>query len=154
MHIKTEIDPKYKEPELHVCNNEITAEVDNMVRELHELYDRRIAGTDSRGNRCMLNPGEIVSAYAEGQKVMVLGAGGIYTVQKKLYELEEELGARNFIRISKSEIVNIRKIRNLDLSVTGTIKLVMKNDYETFVSRRNVAKIKERLLSERTVRNS
>ena len=102
----------------------------------------------------MLNPGEIVSAYAEGQKVMVLGAGGIYTVQKKLYELEEELGERNFVRISKSEIVNIRKIKNLDMSITGTIKLVMKNDYETFVSRRNVGKIKERLLSERAVRNS
>ena len=154
MHIKKEIDSKYKEIELHVCNREASAEVDDVVRELHELYDRKIAGTDTRGNRCMLNPGEIVSAYAEGQKVMVLGAGGIYTVQKKLYELEEELGERNFVRISKSEIVNIMKIKNLDMSITGTIKLVMKNDYETFVSRRNVGKIKERLLSERAVRNS
>ncbi|MBR5896541.1 MAG: LytTR family transcriptional regulator, partial [Lachnospiraceae bacterium] len=113
-----------------------------------------IAGVDTRGNRCMLNPGEVVSAYAEGQKVMILGTDGTYTVQKKLYELEEELGERNFVRISKSEIVNIKKIKNLDMSVTGTIKICMKNDYETFVSRRNVSKIKERLLSERSVKNS
>ena len=154
MIIRTEIDGKYREIELHVCNSEETFEVKDVVRDLHELYDKRIAGTDSRGNRGMLGPGEIVSAYAEGQKVMILGEGGIYAVQKKLYELEEELGERNFVRISKSEIVNIKKIKNLDMSITGTVKIVMKNDYETFVSRRNVGKIKERLLSERTVRNS
>ena len=102
----------------------------------------------------MLNPGEIVSVYAEGQKVMILGADDTYTVSMKLYELETELGERNFVRISKSEIVNLRKIKNLDLSITGTVKLTMKNGYETFVSRRNVGKIKERLLSERAVRNS
>lgn len=154
MLIRTEIDGKYKEIELHVCNSEETGEVRDIVHELHELYDRRIAGTDTRGNRCMLNPGEVVSAYAEGQKVMILGTGGTYTVQKKLYELEEELGERNFVRISKSEIVNVGKIKNLDMSVTGTIKICMKNGYETFVSRRNVSKIKERLLSERSVKNS
>ncbi|MBR6308393.1 MAG: LytTR family transcriptional regulator [Lachnospiraceae bacterium] len=154
MLIKTEIDGKYKEIELHVCNNEETGEVKDLVLELHELYDKRIAGVDARGNRCMLNPGEIVSVYAEGQKVMILGADGTYTVSKKLYELEEELGERNFVRISKSEIVNIKKIKNLDMSVTGTIKICMKNGYETFVSRRNVGRIKERLLSERSVKNS
>ncbi|MCR4678174.1 MAG: LytTR family transcriptional regulator [Lachnospiraceae bacterium] len=154
MLIRTEIDGKYKEIELRVCNNEETSEVRDIVHELHELYDRRIAGVDARGNRCMLNPGEVVSAYAEGQKVMILGTDSTYTVQKKLYELEEELGERNFVRISKSEIVNVGKIKNLDMSVTGTIKICMKNGYETFVSRRNVSKIKKRLLSERSVENS
>ncbi|MCR5311256.1 MAG: LytTR family transcriptional regulator DNA-binding domain-containing protein [Lachnospiraceae bacterium] len=154
MYIKTEIDAKYKEMELHVCNREVTPEVEETVRELHEIYDRRIAGTDSRGNRRMLIPGEIVSVYAEGQKVMILGADDTYTVSMKLYELETELGERNFVRISKSEIVNLRKIKNLDLSITGTVKLVMKNGYETYVSRRNVAKIKEKLLTERAVKNS
>ena len=154
MIIKTEIDGKYREIELHVCNNEATAEVTGIVRDLHELYDRKIAGVDTRGNRVMLNPSEVVSAYAEGQNVMILGTDGTYTVQRKLYELESELSERDFVRISKSEIVSIRKISKLDMSVTGTIKLVMKNGYETFVSRRNVTKIKERLLSERAVSNS
>ena len=152
MKISTEIDSKYNEIELHVCSYQEDSQVKEVVHDLHELYDQRIAGVDSRGNRCMLNPGEIVSAYAEKQKVLILGINGTYTVQKKLYELEEELGQGHFVRISKSEIVNIRKIKNLDMSVTGTIKLSMKNGYETFVSRRNVAKIKERLLSERTMK--
>ena len=150
MEIKTEIDEKYKQIELHVCNRELTSEVTKMVSDLHEFYDLSFSVTDSKGNRLMIKPGDIISVYAEGQGVEVLGAEDTYTIAKKLYEREEELGETRFVRISKSELVNIKKIGKMDLSVTGTIRLIMKNGYETFVSRRNVAKIKERLLSERS----
>ncbi|MCR5803120.1 MAG: LytTR family transcriptional regulator [Clostridia bacterium] len=150
MKILTEIDNKYKETELHVCNNALTDEVRAVVGELHEIYDRNIPGTDAKGNRHMLRRSEILSAYSEGQKVFVITYDNLYSVSRKLYELEEDLGDIDFIRISKSEIVNIRKIKSMDMSLTGTIKLVMKNDYKTFVSRRNVTKIKEKLTQERS----
>ena len=154
MDIRTEIDSRYTTIELHVCNNELTDEVRSIMRELHEIYDRYLSGTDEWGNRCMLGTTQIISAYAEGQKVMVRTSDGVYSVQNKLYELETELGDRNFVRISKSEIVHIKKIKNLDLGVTGTIRITMKDGYETYVSRRNVAKIKEKLLSGRQVRQA
>ena len=145
MNIKAEISSKYKEPELHVCHNELSEEVKKIIGELHELYERNVAGTDEKGNRCMLRPGEIVSFYAEGQKVIALGDEKRFKVQGKLYEYEEELKDNYFVRISKSELVNIKKIKSLDMSITGTIKIIMKNGYETYVSRRNVAKIKEKI---------
>ena len=149
MKIKPELDNKYKEIELHVCNDVLNSEVKEILDELHETFDKAIAGVDERGNRVMITRSEVISIYAEGQKVMILGTEGTYTVQKKLYELESDLGEALFARISKSEIVNVRKIKNLDMSLTGTIKITMKNGYETFVSRRNVSKIKEKLLKER-----
>ena len=149
MKILTETDSKYKEIELHVCNNALTDEVRAIAGELHEIYDYNIPGTDEIGNKRMIRRAEILSAYSEGQRVIVLTGDGRYVVQKKLYELETELGEANFIRISKSEIVNIHKIKSLDLSITGTIRLVMKTGYETYVSRRNVSKIKEKLTRER-----
>ena len=148
MKIKTEISSEYMEPELHVCNNENNDEVKGILQELHEIYDIQIYAVDERGNRCKLNPGDIISVYARGQKVMILGTGGTFMASKKLYELENELGNRYFVRISKSEIVSIRKIGKLDMSITGTIKIIMKNGYETYVSRRNVSKIKEKLIGE------
>ena len=51
-----------------------------------------------------------------------------------------------FVRISRSEIINIKKIGKLDMSLTGTIRIQMKNGYSTFVSRRNVAKLKKLLV--------
>ena len=47
-----------------------------------------------------------------------------------------------FFRISKSEIVNLKKIRRLDMSVTGTIKVILSDGTETYTSRRNVTKLK------------
>ena len=149
MKILTETDSRYEEIELHVCSNALTDDVRAIVGELHEIYDYNIPGTDEAGNKRMIRRAEILSAYSEGQRVIVLTTGGRYVVRKKLYELETELGDTNFIRISKSEIVNIRKIKSLDLSITGTIRLVMKTGYETYVSRRNVAKIKEKLTKEK-----
>ena len=139
MKILTETDKKYEEIELHVCNNALTDEVRAIVGELHEIYDSNISGTDEKGNKRLLRRAEILSAYSEGQRVIVLTGDGRYSVQQKLYELESELGD-----------TDIRKIRSLDMSITGTIKLVLKTGYETYVSRRNVAKIKEKLTKVRS----
>jgi len=151
MKIKTDINEKYNEIELHVCNHELSEEVKSISGELHLLYDKKLSGMDEKGNRRMLRPVEIFSFYSEGQRVIALSETERFTVQSKLYELEEELEKSHFIRISKSEIVNFRKIRELDMSVTGTIRIIMKNGYETYASRRNVAKLKEKLKAERTV---
>ncbi len=149
MKIKTEINSKYSEIELHICHNEINDEVKNISSELHMMYDKSFIGTDERGNRLVLRPGEIVAFYSEGQRVIALGEKERYIISSKLYELEEELIKTYFMRISKSEIVNIRKIRSLDMSISGTIRIIMKNGHETYVSRRNVSKLKERLKAER-----
>lgn len=154
MIIKPEIENKYKQIELHVCNDELNDEVKSVVRELHEIFDETIAAVDERGNRLNISPSEILSFYAEGQKVFAVGVKGRYSVSMKLYELEEGLAKRSFVRISRSEIVNYRKIKSMDMSVTGTIKITMKNDYETYVSRRNIAKIKELLIKNNNERIS
>ena len=154
MIIKPEIENKYKQIELHVCNDELNDEVKSVVRELHEIFDETIAAVDERGNRLKISPSEILSFYAEGQKVFAVGVKDRYSVSMKLYELEEGLAKRSFVRISRSEIVNYRKIKSMDMSVTGTIKITMKNDYETYVSRRNIAKIKELLIKNNNERVS
>ncbi|MBQ7635897.1 MAG: LytTR family transcriptional regulator [Lachnospiraceae bacterium] len=143
MLIKAEIDERYIETELHVCNHERTEEVKQLLTELHNYYDTSLIGTDERGNKVKLSPRELVSFYSEGQKVLALGGKEKYTVSKKLYELEKELESIGFIRISKSELVNIKRIKSMDLSLTGTIRIIMNTGYETYTSRRNVAKIKE-----------
>ena len=143
MHIRTVINEKYTETELHVCKDKADEEVRRIVGELHALYDPSLSGTDEVGNRCVLSPGELISFYAEKQKVYAMDHSRKYTVSKTLQDLEKEFEASGFVRISKSELVNIRKIKSLDMSVTGTIRVVMKNGYETYTSRRNVTKLKE-----------
>jgi Response regulator of the LytR/AlgR family len=149
MQIKTLIDKKYSETEIHVCKDDLDDEVKYVVTELHNMFDESLTGTDERGNKRVLRPLDIVSFYAQGQRVFAIDDTEKYSVSSKLYELEEKYGVSGFVRISKSEIVNFRKIKSLDMSLTGTIKVIMKNGYETYTSRRNVAKIKEMLIRNR-----
>lgn len=142
MLIKPEIDSKYDALEIHVCKNAADTEVNRTIETLHEIFDKTIGAVDERGNVRAINPSEVISFYAEGQKVFALKEDGKYSVSLKLYELEEDLESLFFVRISKSELVNIKKIKSLDLSLTGTIRVIMKNGYETYTSRRNVAKLK------------
>ena len=145
MDIKTIIHDKYPDTEIHVCKDRLDDEVRGIVDTLHTMFDTAFSGTDEVGNRCTIRPSEIYSFYAEGQHVIALGAEKRYTLSEKLYQLEEMLEKTGFVRISKSEIVNFRRIKSLDLGMTGTIRVTLKNGYETYASRRNVSKIREML---------
>lgn len=151
MLIKSKIDPKYQELELHICKDQLDDEVTRIAGELHALFDESLKAVDERGNQLLLPLVNVYSFFAEGQRVFALDEKQKYVISKKLYELEEQY-EENFVRISKSELVNVKKIKSLDLSLTGTIKVIMRNGYETYSSRRNVAKIRERLALRKTIK--
>nr|WP_241744712.1 LytTR family DNA-binding domain-containing protein [Bacillus atrophaeus] len=88
---------------------------------------------------------DIVRIYAAKQKVFVQTGADIFTVRSRLYELEEKLDRQFFVRISNSEIVNMKMIKNMDISMTGTIGVLLKGDIKTYASRRYVSKIKKQL---------
>ena len=81
--------------------------------------------------------------FAEGGKVLAETNGGQFLLRLRLYELEERLDGKHFVRISNAEIINLGMVRGFDLSFAGTICVRMKNDAVTYVSRRYVSKIKQ-----------
>ena len=52
---------------------------------------------------------------------------------------------QKFLRISNSEIVNIRKIADIDLSIIGRVCIRLSGDICVYVSRRYIPKIKKSL---------
>ena len=66
-----------------------------------------------------------------------------YQLRLRLYELERRLPGDRFVRVSHSEIVNLRKVTALDLSLTGTIRMTLTGGVTVYVSRRYVKKIRE-----------
>ena len=64
----------------------------------------------------------------------------------RLYELEERLDPGAFVRISHSEIVNLKQVTALDLSLAGTIKMTLAGGAAVcWVSRRYVPRIRQAL---------
>ena len=65
--------------------------------------------------------------YAVGVTPSFRGNNIYKKIHEKLYELENSLDNMRFIRISKSEIVNLREIKKLDMDMVGTIKVILIN---------------------------
>ncbi len=144
MKIKYDIQEKYKEIELHLCNMKKSRELVDMYDVLESLFDIKIKVYKEQESTVVM-PSKIVRIYSENKKVYIRTKDDCYEVRDRLYTLEELLDKRGFIRISNSEIVNIQQILKLDMSSAGTIKMYMKNEDVTYVSRRYVKKIKEEL---------
>ena len=86
---------------------------------------------------------ELLRCFAQDKGVKAQTVGGVYDLKERLYELEGKLDRHTFVRISHSEIVNLKKVTALDLSLTGTIRMTLEGGTVSYVSRRYVKKIKE-----------
>ena len=73
----------------------------------------------------MLEQTEIIRIYAENDRVYAKTKDGSYRLKARLYELEERLNKKMFIRISNSEIINLKEVKKFDLSFSGTICVSM-----------------------------
>ena len=140
--LEVKVDAAYSEPYVVIYTDKVTEEIQTLVRRLSQDAPQVIVGFQD-DEAVILAQENILRVYAEGGKVFAEAIDGRYSLRLRLYELEERLDAKRFVRISNAEIVNLNLVRGFDLSFTGTICVRMKNDTVTYVSRRYVAKIKQ-----------
>lgn len=92
----------------------------------------------------VLNPDEIYMVRAEAGEVHVYCEDKTYRSARRLYELETELGS-DFMRISKSTIVNLKKIDSVEPSFNAMMYLVMKNGCKDYITRTYLMQFKKYL---------
>lgn len=138
------IDPNQTEPKIVIHAPEKTPELEDLVRHLEESLPAPVMGF-AEEKAIPLLPKDILRFYGEEKSVLAQTADRIFRVRERLYELEEILDSHAFVRISQSEIVNLKQVTALDLTITGTIKMTLTGGAVCFVSRRYVKKIKEAL---------
>lgn len=142
MQVEIKIDPSQPEPKVVITAASMTKEVNRIVRRLSEEIPQVISGTRD-GKLEVLEPDELIRIYAASGKVFAVTGKGEYTLRLRLYELEVRLSPHQFVRISNSEIIHLKKVVNFDLSFAGTIYVKLSNGTVTYVSRRYVSKIKK-----------
>ena len=100
-----------------------------------------LTGTDQHDRIVIIHPDEIVSLYAEKKWCRILTETADYGCRKRLYELEDLLGP-DFMRISKSIVVNARKIKSVEAVFNGMLLLHMVNGSKEYVSRTYLPNLK------------
>lgn len=142
MQIEVKIDSSCTETKIIIQTASITEEINALMQRLSENSPPIISGIkDSKTE--ILSQKELFRIYAAGGKVFAVTDKGEYLLRLRLYEAAERLNPSHFVRISNSEIINLNKVKNFDLSFSGTIYVELANGTTTYVSRRYVSKIKK-----------
>jgi DNA-binding LytR/AlgR family response regulator len=90
-------------------------------------------------------PSEVFYFEAVDNKVFLYLEKDVYETKQKLYELEERFRGTDFVRVSKSVILNLSKVKSLSPAFNGRFEATMKNGEKVIVSRQYVPVLKEKL---------
>jgi DNA-binding LytR/AlgR family response regulator len=106
-----------------------------------EVY---LTGHNERGTKRV----EVRSVYyveTFGDDVYLVMKNARILTRSKLYQLEELLKEKDFIRISKSHLVNIGKIKYIKPAINSKVELILNNDEVVEVKRTYLKDFKEAL---------
>jgi response regulator len=142
MKVELNIDKKFGETIVTISTNKVNDEIQNLVNYIENKEGYFIGVLDDKVR--LLNMEDIIRVYVEDRKVYVVTVEGRFIVRKKLYEVQSTL-TKDFIKISQSEIANVKYIHSLDLGLRGTIVINYKNLDISYVSRRMLKEFKMKL---------
>lgn len=140
----TIIDPAPDEEE------EIIVKCRKLDENLMKLLNRFKQGCEQiaayqNGRIIFIEPKEIYYFESVDNKVFAYGKKEVFEVKSKLYELEEILPEMDFLRATKSTIINLRKMVSLTPAFSGRFEALLKNGEKVIISRQYVSVLKEKL---------
>ena len=133
MKINLDIDGKYDDIEVIIRAPHLNNDIERMVA-IMRMIDMQIA-VRKDNETFLLDTDKILYVEAVDRKTFVYTNTDTYESELKLYELEQELVERDFLRISKQSIVNLRKIKSLKTDVNRKIRITLQNGEQIVVSR-------------------
>lgn len=127
--------------------SEMDSQVSQIIEMLNDSRIERFTVLDGNKCPCVINESDIIFISAEGKQMRIVSVSGVFTAKQTLQTFEQLLG-KSFLRISRFEIINLRKVRKYDFTIIGTLRIEFENGMETWASRRYIPLIKERLSRE------
>ena len=143
MKINLDIDGKYDDTEVIIRAPHLNNDIERMVA-MMRMIDMQIA-VRKDNETYLLETEKILYIEAVDRKTFVYTNSENYESELKLYEIEQELIERDFLRISKNSIVNLRKIKSLRTDVNRKIRITLQNGEQIVVSRMYSDELRKKL---------
>ena len=123
------------------CHN-INPELLNALNKFKSQGNFLVANIGNEIHR--VSPMDIFYIETVDNKTFFYCVRDVYESKQKLYELEE-LQISDFLRISKSVIVNLSKIKSLVPALSGRLEAILINGEKVIISRQYVNELKKSL---------
>lgn len=122
-------------------------QIDSLIEALTHHEPVRLTALGQDNCPRVIDERDIVFVSADGKNVKIIAVHGKYRAKQSLQHIEELL-SRQFLRVSRFEIINLDMVRKYDFTLMGTLRIEFENGMETWASRRYIPMIKERLSRE------
>ena len=146
--VRVEIDPSCNESEVVIRTDRETEYIRKLASDIDKIAEKdvpQIRVYDGRSS-LLISQDEIIRVYTEPRKLMVQTAvGETYEARSTLKELEMVLDEECFVRISRFEVINMERVAGFDVSVSGTIRVTFEDGTISWVARRYVRAIEQKL---------
>ena len=125
-------------------------EVTDEVREIAAFVKSRqgsLSGTMD-AKRYEIAVADICYIESVDGKTFLYTSDGVFETASRLYELEDLLKTKHFLRISKAMLVNLMKIRSIQPAFNGRFTAVLRTGEKIIISRSYVKALKAALKGE------
>lgn len=146
MKVQIDIDEKNEETSVTIHAKEWNDELDSLVKTIKNTNSERIVGTDGEQS-VLVHPEDIDYIFAEQRKVFAALDKQRVELKMKLYEVEELLYPKNFLRFSKSVIGNVERIQRFEIAFNGNLCVYFRSGNKEYVSRKYVAALKNQFIN-------
>ncbi len=106
-----------------------------------EMFDKKLQAKKDN-EWCFVNLPDVLYFESVDNRIFLYTEDDVMEVKQRLYELEIILSDKDFMRISKSQIININKVKSLRPEINRTILATMCNGEQLSISRKYVPAIR------------
>lgn len=146
MDIKVQIIDRTQKEQVQIRCHEVTDSVREIVSFV-KSYQGLITGT-IEGEQYEIPMSDIFYIESVDDRVFLYCREIVYETRKKLYELEEIMGQKQFFRISRSCIVNLMKVTGIRPAMNGRYTAALSSGEKVVISRKYVPALKKKLKGE------
>lgn len=134
---------KEQPEQIEIRCHEITEEVREIVAFV-KTRQGQLTGVQE-GKQYEVPMPDIFYIEAVDNKVFLYTQKQVYETKQKLYELEELLREKYFLRVSKSLLLNLMKVRSIKPALNGRFMAILQSGEEIIISRKYVPELKKAL---------
>ena len=118
----------------------------NLILEIEKLIkSSQLKLTGYKDNLIyLLELTDIYCFYTLDGKVYAKTKNDDFMIRERIYQLEDYTKDL-FIKINQGCLINVKKILKFESNLGGSIKVILKNNYSDYISRRELKNVKRRL---------
>jgi DNA-binding LytR/AlgR family response regulator len=141
--IDIDINDQYPETSVTIHAPRLSQDIEKLIA-MMRMLDMQVSA-EKNGETYILDANKILYIEAVERKTFIYTETEMYESELKLYEVEEQLLERDFLRVSKQTIVNLRMIKSLKADINRKIRLTLQNGEQIMVSRMYSDELRQKL---------